>query len=189
MSVTLCISHNITCMANNTFVLEYLWTWKPSFEKNTWMYRYQTPYLRESIARPFRGFLGPKNRVRIRIDGALDVHTKSETNDFTVGRVIVTCFYSFIVPGWIWQFIVWNYSRATERTSSAASPTRQNASARWSFLQKKKGTDMLRGNFQCQRVMYACGGNIRMHYSLANNPRRNSRVLAKEDIQMWTAKG
>jgi hypothetical protein len=37
------------------------------------------PYLRESSAHPFRGFLGPKTRVRIRIDGALDAHTKSET--------------------------------------------------------------------------------------------------------------
>ena len=37
------------------------------------------PYLRESSAHPFRGFLSPKNRVRIRIDGALDAHTKSET--------------------------------------------------------------------------------------------------------------
>ena len=37
------------------------------------------PYLRESSAHPFQGFLGPKNRVRIRIDGALDAHAKSET--------------------------------------------------------------------------------------------------------------
>ena len=37
------------------------------------------PYLHESSAHPFRGFLGPKNQVRIRIDGALDVHAKSET--------------------------------------------------------------------------------------------------------------
>ena len=37
------------------------------------------PYLRESSVHPFRGFLGPKNWVRIRIDGALDAHTKSET--------------------------------------------------------------------------------------------------------------
>ena len=36
-------------------------------------------YLRESSAHPFWGFLHAKNRVRIRIDGALDVHTKSET--------------------------------------------------------------------------------------------------------------
>ena len=37
------------------------------------------PYLCKSSAYPFRGFLGPKNRVRIRIDGALDAHAKSET--------------------------------------------------------------------------------------------------------------
>ena len=37
------------------------------------------PYLCKSSAHPFRGFLGPKNRVRIRIDAALDVHAKSET--------------------------------------------------------------------------------------------------------------
>ena len=37
------------------------------------------PYLRESSVHPFRGFLGPKNRVHIRIDGALDAHAKSET--------------------------------------------------------------------------------------------------------------
>ena len=37
------------------------------------------PYLCESSAHPFRGFLGPKNRVRIRIKGTLDAHAKSET--------------------------------------------------------------------------------------------------------------
>ena len=37
------------------------------------------PYLHESSAHPFRGLLGPKNRVHIRINGALDAHTKSET--------------------------------------------------------------------------------------------------------------
>ena len=37
----------------------------------------ELPYLRESIAHPFRCFLRPKNRVHIRIDGALDVHAKS----------------------------------------------------------------------------------------------------------------
>ena len=37
------------------------------------------PYLHKSSAHPFRGFLGPKNRVHIRIDGALDTHAKSET--------------------------------------------------------------------------------------------------------------
>ena len=36
-------------------------------------------YLRKSSAHPFRGFLGPKNWVRIRIDGTLDAHAKSET--------------------------------------------------------------------------------------------------------------
>ena len=37
------------------------------------------PYLCESSAHSFWGFLGPKNQVRIRIDGALDAHKKSET--------------------------------------------------------------------------------------------------------------
>ena len=37
------------------------------------------PYLRESSAHPFRGFLDAKNWVRIRIDGALDARAKSET--------------------------------------------------------------------------------------------------------------
>ena len=37
------------------------------------------PYLHKSSAHPFRGFLSPKNRVRIRIDGALDEHAKLET--------------------------------------------------------------------------------------------------------------
>ena len=36
-------------------------------------------YLRESSVHPFRGFLGHKNHVRIRIDGALDMHAKLET--------------------------------------------------------------------------------------------------------------
>ncbi len=36
-------------------------------------------YLHESSEHPFRGFLGPKNQVRIRIDGALDAHAESET--------------------------------------------------------------------------------------------------------------
>ena len=40
---------------------------------------YQIPYLRKSSAHPFWGFLRPKNRVRIRIDDAQDVHAKSET--------------------------------------------------------------------------------------------------------------
>ena len=40
---------------------------------------FELPYLRESSAHPFRGFLGPKNRVRIKIDAALDARTKSET--------------------------------------------------------------------------------------------------------------
>ena len=31
------------------------------------------------VHHPFRGFLRPKNQVRIKIDGALDVHAKSET--------------------------------------------------------------------------------------------------------------
>ena len=37
------------------------------------------PYLRESSAHLFQGFLHPKNRVRIRINGALDAHARSET--------------------------------------------------------------------------------------------------------------
>ena len=37
------------------------------------------PYLHNSSVHPFRGFLGPKKRVRIRIDGALDAHAKLET--------------------------------------------------------------------------------------------------------------
>ena len=37
------------------------------------------PYLREASAHPFWCFLGPKNWVHIRIDGALDAHAKSET--------------------------------------------------------------------------------------------------------------
>ena len=41
--------------------------------------RENVPYLRKSSAHPFRGFLDPKNRVRITIDGALDAHAKSET--------------------------------------------------------------------------------------------------------------
>ena len=40
---------------------------------------FELPYLRESSAHPFRGFLGPKNRARIKIDAALDARTKSET--------------------------------------------------------------------------------------------------------------
>ena len=35
-------------------------------------------YLRESSVHPSRGFLRPKNRVHIRIDGTLDAHAKSE---------------------------------------------------------------------------------------------------------------
>ena len=38
----------------------------------------QLPYLHESSAHPFQGFLGPKDRVHIRIDGALNVHVKPE---------------------------------------------------------------------------------------------------------------
>ena len=37
------------------------------------------PYLRESSAQPYQGFLDPKNRVRISIDDTLDAHAKSET--------------------------------------------------------------------------------------------------------------
>ena len=37
------------------------------------------PYLSKSSALPFQGFLGPKNQMRIRIDGALDAHAKLET--------------------------------------------------------------------------------------------------------------
>ena len=40
---------------------------------------YDLLYLRKSSAHPFWGFLGPKNRVHIRIDGTLDAHAKSET--------------------------------------------------------------------------------------------------------------
>ena len=40
---------------------------------------FKVPYLHESSAHPFQGFLGPKNRVRIRINGALDAQAKSET--------------------------------------------------------------------------------------------------------------
>ena len=40
---------------------------------------HKLPYLRESSAHPFQGSLGPKNQVRIRINGALDVYAKSET--------------------------------------------------------------------------------------------------------------
>ena len=40
---------------------------------------YNIPYLCESSAHRFRGFLDPKNRVHIRIDGTLHVHAKSET--------------------------------------------------------------------------------------------------------------
>ena len=57
------------------------------------------PYLHESSAHPFRGFLGPKNQVRIRINnGTLDA-SKVRNYDFPVGRVVVTCFHSLIVPG------------------------------------------------------------------------------------------
>ena len=55
----------------------------------------ELPYLREFNVHPFRGFLGPQNRVRIRIDGA----RKVGHYDFTVGRVVVTCFHLLIVPG------------------------------------------------------------------------------------------
>ena len=41
--------------------------------------RIQLLYLRESSVHPFGGFLSPKNRVYIRIDGILDAHAKSET--------------------------------------------------------------------------------------------------------------
>ena len=37
------------------------------------------PYLRESSANPFQGFLCPKNRVRFRISGALDARAKLES--------------------------------------------------------------------------------------------------------------
>ena len=43
------------------------------------LFLYEIRYLRESSVHPSQGFLGPKNWVRIRIDGALDAHAKSET--------------------------------------------------------------------------------------------------------------
>ena len=43
------------------------------------MFKWHLPYLHESSAHLFRGFLGPKNQVHIRIDGSLDAHAKSET--------------------------------------------------------------------------------------------------------------
>ena len=46
---------------------------------------YILPYLRESNTHPFWGFLGPKNWVHIRIDGALNVHAKSETTILLLG--------------------------------------------------------------------------------------------------------
>ena len=49
------------------------------FDKCYWIVLNILLYLRESSVHPFRGFLGPKNRVLIRIDGALDAHAKSET--------------------------------------------------------------------------------------------------------------
>ena len=48
------------------------------FANFQWLTDYDIPYLRKSSARPFWGFLGPKNQVRIRIDGTLDAHAKLE---------------------------------------------------------------------------------------------------------------
>ena len=52
---------------------------KDKFYCHTILENWHILYLRESSAHPFWGFLRTKNRVRIRIDGALDAHTKSET--------------------------------------------------------------------------------------------------------------
>ena len=65
-------------------------------ERNLWWVNYCI-YAKSSV-NAFRGFLGSKNQVRIRIDGALDVDAKSETTISLSVKAFVTCFHLLIVP-------------------------------------------------------------------------------------------
>ena len=64
--------------------MSFTFTFQDSFHITTYYIPYyyiyiHDVYLRESSAHPFQGFLGPKNQVCIRINGALDVCAKLET--------------------------------------------------------------------------------------------------------------
>ena len=75
-----CGHKNITFTLNlNLLMFFFNPLHKHIFISTLWDMKGKNTIFTRISAHPFRGCLGPQNRVHIRIDGALNAHAKSET--------------------------------------------------------------------------------------------------------------